>query len=652
MQEKIQRTQKEWIFFLILASFLFISPLFVGPLYESIRNRNVYLLDQTPYFDGASPEANLLGVVEKPESYRTMEWKNIPYLPAEFNNGHWFPGEYLLTFYRIQRNDGNTVWVSPDLIVIDGKTEVYTVSQIRHLPAAVSSLLGILLIVLFGFPILRDSFSAGGQGSTGALALVLYLLLFLKQFLLAAWLYFGSSMQIHLVDEISYFRIAYEIFHGVSSPWNYTVGYPLLISPLLAMTGISPDGMQRAAELISACNGYLILPLCTAMLGLILYHFSNSLRRTFYILCAFLTIPFLISPYENFPLHFFSIWIDMPWFYLSYKSYYTQIWAGWNALSDPSSTFFVMLCILLGIFRSRGLLRMVFISALFAFACLIRINNIFFAPLIAFLFWKGNRDLFLKNRFVVLRDTICCLAAFFCIFLIQLLINQRDFSSPFVWPYILHDTASQGFRLTPLLNGGMDYFVKCNLLLFAFGTAAILFIREEKLRILFILWVFPLTIFFSGYVCFSASPIRFILPSLFGLAAAIGCGEFWNMSWNRRTCLYVFVLFVMMILAYNPYVHGMAAEFLYRNTLPQAYLNAWFWIRMILLGVCLAAVLPGFLRKITMPYCCWICAFTLYFSSSGILLWGLSVLLSIYGIVLFCKDVCTGLFFMKKSSIR
>ena len=102
-------------------------------------------------------------------------------------------------------------------------------------------------------------------------------------------------------------------------------------------------------------------------------------RRTFWLLCVFLAIPFVIHPYENFPNQHFSIWIDLPVPLLSYQSYYTQIWTGWNALSDPASTFFVMLCVLLGIFRANGIPRMILISGLFAFACLIRINNIFFA---------------------------------------------------------------------------------------------------------------------------------------------------------------------------------------------------------------------------------------------------------------------------------
>ena len=91
MPDGNERTRKEWTLFLILASLLFLAPLFLGPLYETFRNRNVYLLDETPCFDGASPDAGQLGMTEKPASYRVLEWKRVPYLPREFNNGHWFP---------------------------------------------------------------------------------------------------------------------------------------------------------------------------------------------------------------------------------------------------------------------------------------------------------------------------------------------------------------------------------------------------------------------------------------------------------------------------------------------------------------------------------------------------------------------------------
>ena len=48
MPDGNERTRKEWTLFLILASLLFLAPLFLGPLYETFRNRNVYLLDETP----------------------------------------------------------------------------------------------------------------------------------------------------------------------------------------------------------------------------------------------------------------------------------------------------------------------------------------------------------------------------------------------------------------------------------------------------------------------------------------------------------------------------------------------------------------------------------------------------------------------------
>lgn len=652
MTENLTRSRREWLFFLITASLLFLAVPFLGPLCESICNRNVYLPAETPYFDEASPDARQLGILEKGGSRRSLEWKHVPYLPKDFNNGRWFPAEYLLTFHKIQTGEGREAWASPDLFVFNGKTEIVTVSQQRHLPAALASLCGVFLTFLFGSRILRKPFGEGGGGSTEALVLVLYLVAFLKQFLLAAWLYFSSSTQIRLTDESCYFRIAQELFGTVTEPWNYTIGYPLLISPLLSLTGISREGMQQASEWISAWNGYLVLPLCTVMLALILRHFCGSLRRTFWLLCIFLAIPFLIAPYENFPMHLFSIWIDLPWRFLSYKSYYTQIWTGWNALSDPASLFFVMLCILLGIFRIRGLSRMILISALFSFACLIRINNIFFAPLIAFLFWEGNKELFREKPARLLRDAFCCLCAFLCVFLPQFLINMRDFASPFTWPYVLHDTASQGFRLSALMGGGMTYFVKCNLLLFSFGTAAILFMKEKVQRILFILWVFPLSLFFSGYVCFPASPIRFIFPVLFGLAAAIGCGAFWNVSWNRRTAWGALLPLFLLILAYNPYLIAWTAEQFYGSVLPPVYRKGWVLLRYVLLGVCLIALLPALWKKYSVPLCCWIVGFTLFFLGCGELLWGVSLLLLVYGIILFCDDVRRDLFSAKNRTIR
>ena len=90
MPDGNERTRKEWTLFLILASLLFLAPLFLGPLYETFRNRNVYLLDETPCFDGASPDAGQLGMTEKPA---IGYWNGNVYLISRGNSttGTGFP---------------------------------------------------------------------------------------------------------------------------------------------------------------------------------------------------------------------------------------------------------------------------------------------------------------------------------------------------------------------------------------------------------------------------------------------------------------------------------------------------------------------------------------------------------------------------------
>ena len=100
-----------------------------------------------------------------------------------------------------------------------------------------------------------------------------------------------------------------------------------------------------------------------------------------------------------------------------------------------------------------------------------------------------------------------------------------------------------------------------------------------------------------------------------------------------------------MVLAYNPYFHVFISTRLYHSMSLSAHLDAWFLIRMAALGICLAAAVLAMRRKISFPACCWIAAFSLFFIGSGELLWGLSLLLLIYGVWLFSKDVCNVLFF-------
>ena len=82
----------------------------------------------------------------------------------------------------------------------------------------------------------------------------------------------------------------------------------------------------------------------------------------------------------------------------SYRLYYMFFNTGYNGMSDTPSMFLIFLCIYLAISRPFGRRILIVVSFLFGMACLVRINNIFFSPLIAYMFWCGFREKFSSRR--------------------------------------------------------------------------------------------------------------------------------------------------------------------------------------------------------------------------------------------------------------
>ena len=585
-------------FCLILLAVLFLFPFLYTVCESVLPPKKALLLEQTPWFAAPQPKAVPDGVLEQAREFPILERRRIAYLPPDFNGGQHFPVDFVLDMYRVRLPSGQEVWCSPDLVFHQGQTQIYTFGQYRFLPALFSALLGLLLILFFRRGLFREIFGRekrDGEDRELFLFLILFLL-FLKQFLLSLYLSAGECVQARLIDESCYLKIGYELFHTVTGKWNYPVGYPLLIAGVMAVTGGSFAGIQQASEWISVFNGFLLFPAVYALLGVILYRFTLSLRRTFLILLALILIPFFVFPCENFTANDYTQWIDIPLLTISYKSYYIRMWTSLNALSDPSSVFFVLLCIFLALFRGKGIRNLLLISALFGFSCLVRLNNIFFAPLLAYLFLMANRETYRESKKTFFRDIFSCAFVFLLVFSPQFFVNYRDFSSIWIFPYVLHEAANAGFEIGSLLGGGMKYYTSCNQLLFSFGCASLFFMKKGFFRTVLILWIVPLVLFFSGYVCFSANPVRFILPSLLGLGCAAGCcQDVLEEEWGKREWGSFFFLLFCTIASFNPYVHEFLEGFFPGKKLFGAF-TLWCVIKGLILFVPLLLVLYFFTR--------------------------------------------------------
>lgn len=133
----------------------------------------------------------------------------------------------------------------------------------------------------------------------------------------------------------------------------------------------------------------------------------------------------------------------------------------------------------------------------------------------------------------------------------QLAVNFRQFGSIFIWPYSLHYGADKGFELSMFLNGGLHFLIQTNLMYMTAGVTGMFFQRKHDTRNIFVLWAFPLIIFFCGYVCVAASPIRFILPAYGALIGAFVCMDIWR-DYDRKTLAFIIIVIALNYLLVAP----------------------------------------------------------------------------------------------------
>ena len=195
------------------------------------------------------------------------------------------------------------------------------------------------------------------------------------------------------------------------------------------------------------------------------------------------------------------------------------------------------------LFRRRDLLTCTAAGLLFGFSCLIRINNIFFAPLFLFLVFSQE-----QNKKLCWKGILSAAAAFWIIFTPQLIINKLHFGSIFTFPYVLHNPdVAKGF-LAEMFLGGAKFLMSVNYFYFMLGSISLLFIKDNCWRRILLIWIIPLTFFFCGYPEIGNNGIRFLFPVYGALTASFFAAELWKSCsakafWIMISALTIQVLF-------------------------------------------------------------------------------------------------------------
>lgn len=547
MDRLISNSYKTNMATFVILALLLLSPIIYFSL-PGLFNTQVHLRENTPVFSEPHMDAPLQGNSGKDADFPISGMKNFYFEKNPFGI-EWHPIMEYTTFYKIKFN-GKDAWASPDLFFLsENNIKNDHVSRNNYIWGVMFSFCGFIFLLLHGMKSFLKDMINGKNNAMVTFGVILFLL-YLRSFLLFLYLYLSDNMVVTPTDEISYFTIGKDILNcNWNSKWSYTIGFPLLLIPFIA--AFNPSSYFDIYDILRFWNAILIAPLSLMLVYLIIKKLSNSAINAFITILVLIIVPFFYYPSEawnSFRALFMEPGLDI----CGLRPYYIFFWTGLNALSDIYSSLIVFLCIYLGLIMPRKMYSIILISFIFGFACLVRLNNIFIALLIAYLFYLKFKEELLSPVYM-LKALLTAIIFFMAAFAWQFLINFLQFGSILIWPYSLHLTADRGFEISSLLNGGIDFLLQTNWIYMSAGVIGMFYIRDTVKRNIFVLWALPLITFFCGYICVFASPVRFILPAYGALVAAFICIDFMKKHNWKLIAFIITVIILNFVLVTPPF---------------------------------------------------------------------------------------------------
>ncbi|MFA6291722.1 MAG: hypothetical protein WC637_08070 [Victivallales bacterium] len=490
----------------------------------------------TPVFASPSANSEILTVTSSDITMDSVEGKLVYLEKNPAVARQWHPLMVYAYFHRVKLPDGRSAWASDDL-QYDTVNKMILPKTVPQLIWAVPFMVSISLLMILIYFAYRAGYlsliakSAVFNEAKPAIMFVLIFLLLRYALMFAIICMCGKTM-VYPTDEHGYFKLSYDIIHGnFDGPWKYTVGLSLFYIPLILLTNATT--YFDIADQMTFINAFILSPATLVLAFLIIRKITVSFRKAFFTSLLLAFLPFCYFPAEFFSHDglggevFKSVFAMPNMNVVSYRLYYIFFNTGYNGMSDTPSMFLIFLCIYLAVSRPFGRRILVAVSLLFGISCLVRINNIFFSPLMAYVLWCGFREKIFSRREIAVH-VFTALAVFILVFSPQLMINKLQFGSFTTFPYILHGNQShRGFDLA-CLPGGIAYMIGCNYVYFTFCAVGLFFIRNARIKTIFALWAIPLVVFFCGYPVAGASPVRFIMPAYAALIASFACMDLWG----------------------------------------------------------------------------------------------------------------------------
>lgn len=360
-------------------------------------------------------------------------------------------------------------------------------------------------------------------------------------------------------DDPGYFQSAIGIINlDFKGPWSYTIGLGLWYIPFIIYYKAT-EFYDIALPFANFC-GFFVMPATMVFIYFIVKKLSHSRIKALICTIMLSLFPFFYHYIQNWDERFFKSYFALPSILFDNSFYNTILIRGYNSMSDTPSNFLITLCLMLVLYLPSKKRYTALIAFIFGISCLVRINNIFFSPVLAWLFWNRLTESEINWKQII-KNGVIALIAFVITFLPQLFINHYQFGSVLTFPYILHNNeAARGFKWA-ILTTGINFMGAANLAIWAAGLSGMLFIKDRKLRNSLILWGIPVILFFFGYPCIICDARRFILSSFGAMFAAFACLEFWGQL-NLKQKIITFLIIGFGLLFVTP------SGYLYTDQLP------------------------------------------------------------------------------------
>ncbi len=371
------------------------------------------------------------------------------------------------------------------------------------------------------------------------------------------------------VDEFGYYCNLESFLKGdFSKPWHFTVGLSILYMPFAWL-----NAARNVGDIVipfSLFSGMILAPGMLIMGYFIGRKLTGSTLKSFFAMLLWAAWPFFNHHFAGFGIKQFWSYLALPSANYDFAHYVNLIGASYNAMSDTPSTFFVLAVMVSLLFIRRWSWAALAAGLLYGFACMIRINNILFAPVLFAMICFYRKD-WLKNwRFWLAGGT-----AFILGFLPQFCANSFFFGSPFRFSYTNYAGGAHTYLHWIFFRTTAAYYGAANHWCWILAAAGLWVIRDNRLRLLLTLWAVPVILFFTLYSHGTDDAIRFIMTSYPAMFLAVTSCGIWEKLSRRGWVMAAAFLAVLACIPCNATNAGKGIWYFYRNTIPAA-------------GICLA----------------------------------------------------------------